>query len=310
MNKILIILILMFSLNVLAKDLSKFFVAVIDTGIDSKNSPNKNRIVTNLLGQSSTFNSLEDSHNPGHGTHVAHIIIQNTSDDVYVVPYKAYDFKNSSEDRETTKKAEDFKNKPFYKSFINSITKSNIKLVNISGGGNVFRKEDYEAFKNAKDTLFIVAAGNYVLYDKKDENKPEDLDKYFIASKAKKDHPLYNKYQYNYYPCAYQLENIVCVGDAISDKKNDIFRILSNYGSFFVDVFANGENVSAVAVGGKVTEMSGSSMSTPKITALFAKEWSKNPKLSISELKAKVFKSLPTEEFYQQYSKFGYYLPE
>ena len=284
-------------------------VAVVDTGIDHKSSPYPNRIIINIDGQKTKFDSLTDNHDPGHGTHVAHTILDRTNSNVKIVPYKLFDY-SGEKNRLTVKIKEDTKLEPLYKKVIENVVKNKVKIVNISGGYNTYNEDDYEAFKEAKDTLFVVASGNYVLYVDEKKNVPEDLDKYFIASRASKNHTFYNKYQYNFYPCAYRLENVICVGDAISNPKTDEFRVLSNYGSFFVDVFANGEDVSAMGVGGKKVTMSGSSMAVPKITAVFANEWSKDQSLSIEELKNKVFKQFKTEPFYKKCSRFGYYLSE
>lgn len=291
------------------KNSSNLLVAVFDTGIDYGNSNYKKRIVTDLDGQSTIFSNLKDTNDPGHGTHVAHTILDRTNEQIRIVPYKLFDY-SGDKNRESIKISSGQKLDSLYKKPIESAVKNNIKIVNISGGYNTFREDDYEAFKSAKDVLFIVASGNYVLYQDEKNNIPEDLDKYFIASQVSPDHPQYNQYQYNYYPCAYRLENIICVGDAVSNVDTDEFRVLSNYGSFFIDVFANGENVLAMGVGGKQVTMSGSSMAVPKITAAFANEWVKNPTLSIKDLKEQVFKTFKTEPFYKQASKFGYYLSE
>lgn len=286
------------------------FIAVLDTGIDYQNSPYKNRLIIDWDGQKTSFLNLNDNNDPGHGTHVAHTILDRTkADNIKIVPYKIFDYRGG-QNRTNVKIDESIKSESLYKKVIANVVKNNVKIVNISGGYNTYQEDDYQAFKEAKDVLFIVASGNYVLYSGDEKSVPEDLDKYFIASRASKDHPFYNKYQYNFYPCAYRLENIVCVGDAISNPKTDEFKVLSNYGSFFIDVFANGEDVWAMGVGGEKVSMSGSSMAVPKVTAFFANEWNKNQSLSVEELKAKVFKKFKVEPFFKTSSKFGYYLPE
>ena len=73
----------------------------------------------------------------------------------------------------------------------------------------------------------------------------------------------------------------------------------------FVDVFANGEGVYSTVVGGKRYFMSGSSMAAPKVAAVFAEVWAKNPKLSISELKNLVFKKFEFQESLKSKSKLG-----
>ena len=281
----------------------ELYVAVIDTGIGYENSKFKNRIKINLdIFQKNNFEDVKDYND--HGSHIGHIILNNTVDQVVIVPYKQYNKENEGKIQGT---ATEMLNKAVFSPFIENIKKNKIKLVNISGGYNVYQEKDFEAFKNASDVLFIVASGNNVYSD---DTQIQDLDKLIIASHTSKNHKFHNKFKYGFYPCAYQLPNIVCVSNAVVNEKLGEVKILANYGSFVVDVFANGENVVSNDASGKMISMTGSSMSTPKVTALFANEMVKNPKLSITELKEKVYSLFKQDDFLKQFSKYGYYLDE
>lgn len=302
MLKILFIF-LLFSNIVHAKPIK---VAVLDTGIDLYDFPYPKQLQLGSVTQYGKSYTLQDSNTPGHGTHVAGTIIERSRDNVIIIPFKVFDLGAAINRIENLSLNETEKGEQFATT-IRYAKKLGARIINISGGSNRFYPADYEIIKNSPKTLFVVAAGNNV-FEKWEENPkfegPQDLDLFQIAAEAK-----FNFHKYNFYPCAFSLPNVVCVGNAAKDDKGQM-KIISNYGSMFVDLFANGENLLAPVVGGDREFMSGSSMATPQVTALFAKEWFKNPKLNIKQLKEKVFSQLTKYPELESKSKTGLFLDQ
>lgn len=225
-------------------------VAVIDTGADlqhedlkanlwinSKEIPNnqidddKNGFVDDVSGWNfvSNNNDLKDNHS--HGTHIAGIIgaeagnnkgISGISPHVSLMILKYYDPKVSSSDN--------------LKNTVNAIryaTKMGAKIINYSGGGTEFSKDEYEAIKKAQEQeiLFVAAAGN----EKSNSDK------------------------FHYYPADYKLSNIISV--TAIDPSTEVLST-SNYGIDTVDIAAPGQNILSTLPNNVYGYMTGTSQAT------------------------------------------------
>jgi len=117
------------------------------------------------------------------------------------------------------------------------------KIINYSGGGPEYSKEEFEAIKRAKEKGIIVvaAAGN-------ERSNIDIKDNY-------------------YYPCAYRLENIICV---TAININNQILPSSNYGKKMIDVAAPGENILSTIPGGRYATMTGTSQATAFVSGLVA----------------------------------------
>lgn len=172
----------------------KVVVAVIDTGIDQ--SLMSQPWICKNGHKDFTGAGLEDNH--GHGTHIAGLVeqyakgvvfnigkntskdIDNASADFCVIIIKYYDPKRPNSDNLANTIA----------SFKWAIDQK-VDIINYSGGGTSFSKEEYEVVETAlnKGIKFVAAAGN----------ERSDIDK--------------NKY----YPAMYD-DRIIRVGNLVSDK--------------------------------------------------------------------------------------------
>ena len=189
----------------------------------------------------------QDEH--GHGTHVAGIIgaagnngqgISGISPQVSLMILKYYDARASGADN--------------LKNSIRALgyaVDHGAHIINYSGGGPQFVKEEFEILKRAesKGILIVAAAGN----------EGEDIEKQ------------------HYYPASYDLNNIISVA---SLNQRDELSSSSNYGNK-VDVAAPGENIySTLPLNkGKYGSMTGTSQATAFVTGIAAlvlaqhKEW-------------------------------------
>ena len=185
----------------------------------------------------------------GHGTHVAGIIgaqgnngqgISGMSPQVSLMILKYYDTHASGADN--------------LKNSIRALKYAvdhGAHIINYSGGGPQFVKEEFEILKQAeaKGILIVAAAGN----------EGEDIEKQ------------------HYYPASYDLNNILSVA---SINQKDELSPSSNYGKK-VDVAAPGENIySTLPLNkGKYGSMTGTSQATAFVTGIAAlvlaqnKEW-------------------------------------
>lgn len=172
----------------------KVVVAVIDTGIDE--SLMSQPWICKYGHKDFTGAGLKDNH--GHGTHIAGLVeqyakgvvfnigkntskdIDNASADFCVIIIKYYDPKRPNSDNLANTIA----------SFKWAIDQK-VDIINYSGGGTSFSKEEYEVVEMAlnKGIKFVAAAGN----------ERSDIDK--------------NKY----YPAMYD-DRIIRVGNLVSDK--------------------------------------------------------------------------------------------
>lgn len=272
---------------------SKTIVGVIDTGIDPDHEAFKGRIEKITEDQSKGFDSIMDY--TGHGTHVSGIITKNTPKDISIVPVKFID-NSIIEMEKTDPEASKFMKNFHYESLAKVAISKGAKIINISGGSYNYMESDYQFFKNNPEVLFVVASGNQL-----EGRKAYDLDVPKILWEAKK-----LKERVSYYPCGYDLPNIICVGSA---RVKVLTVVFSNYGSSIVDVWADGSHVESAIPYNNYAELSGSSMATPKITAQVAKIWNEHPDLKLSEVKKKLFEGLKYNEELKTKSKTGLYLP-
>lgn len=222
----------------------KLRVAVIDTGLDLDDSRFSNYLCEPDSHRDFTGEGINDS--IGHGTHVAGIITKNASNYnkycLIIIKYFSYNVENLD--------------------LVDSLVKAikwaeiqNAKIINISSTGFKYSYDEYEAIKSAPDIKFIVAAGN----------QGNNLDK--IKNKV--------------YPASHVLPNIYVVGalDETGAKRSNI----SNYGSR-VKYWQIGDNVfsalpdfccrylNAIYRYTCYGVMSGTSMATPAVTAIFVND--------------------------------------
>lgn len=234
-------------------------VAVIDTGIDVKHEDlagnlwrnpgesgkdaqgrdkatngiddDNNGYVDDVYGWNfvSNNNKLDDNH--GHGTHIAGIIgaeagngrgITGIAPEVSLMILKYYDPKVPGTDnlRNTV-------------SAIRYAVKMGANIINYSGGGTEFSKEEHDVIAEAekKGILFVAAAGN--------ERSNSD--------------------QHHYYPADYKLSNIISV--TAIDPATQVLAS-SNYGIETVDIAAPGQNILSCLPGNSYGYMTGTSQAT------------------------------------------------
>lgn len=199
-----------------------FKVAVIDSGLDL-NDPRFKNILCKSGHKDFTHTSINDT--IGHGTHVMGLIKKYAGNKNYCIVVYKY-FGDNVDTGEALYQALQF------------ALKENVKLINISGGGNKYSQREYEFIKKHKEITFVVAAGN--------DNSNLDS-------------------SYKYYPASYKLNNIITVG-SIDDFYNK--APFSNYGASII--WEKGVNILSTFPGvynsgkfyPKVKVMSGTSMST------------------------------------------------
>lgn len=246
---------------------SDVIVAVIDTGIDinhedlknnlwvnpgetglDKNGRNKatngidddgNGFVDDVNGWNfvSSNNKLDDNH--GHGTHIAGIIgaeggnnrgIIGVSPKVQLMILKYFDPKVPHTDN--------------LKNTIASIRyaiNNGAHIINYSGGGTDYSKEEFEAIADAekRGILFVAAAGN---------------------EKSNSD-------EFHYYPADYKLKNIISV--TAIDPTTQVLSS-SNYGVETVDIAAPGQNILSCLPNNSYGLMTGTSQATAFVTGAAA----------------------------------------
>lgn len=233
---------------------AELIIAVLDTGIEESHPYFKEKLFL-IKGH-----DIKDENS--HGTHVSGIIAKRIDNSIKIMPIKII-------------QEQKLNSKEFLKKSIKLAIDNGAKIVNISGTSKIYYPEDKAFIEKNKNVLFVVASSNIKNLDQ----GTIDLD--IILRMNMPTNPL------NSLPCGYYLPNVICVGNAYYNGKK--LKVMSDYGSKVVDIFANGMNVNSSILHGKEGLMSGTSMATPKITALLANEWNKHPELSIENLKKAVF---------------------
>jgi subtilisin family serine protease len=123
----------------------------------------------------------------------------------------------------------------------------------------------YEAMKNAPEILFVVAAGN--------ANNDVDFA--------------------NDIPAGFIMPNLIKVGAVDIEGKETGFTTMGKG----VQVYSNGYEVESYIPGGEKRKYSGTSMAAPQVVNLAAKIWSKNPNLTVAEVKDLIIKgATPSKE--------------
>lgn len=181
-------------------------------------------------------NFIQDNH--GHGTHIAGIIgaeggngigITGVAPKVSLMVLKYFDPKSSSDNLINTIKAFDY------------AVKMNAHVINYSGGGLQYSRDEFLALKRAeqKGILVVAAAGN--------ERSNSDFNKY--------------------YPADYDLDNIISV-----TALDPSLRVLSssNYGVKTVHIAAPGENIYSTWPGGGYQTQTGTSQATAFVSGVAA----------------------------------------
>lgn len=251
----------------LTKGSKDIIVAVIDTGIDIKHEDlkdnlwvnkgesgrdskgrdksrngiddDKNGYVDDVHGWSFTSNDNNLTDNHGHGTHISGILgavggngkgISGVSPNVSIMSLKYYDPMSPGNN-----------NLEFTIKSIHYAVENGARIINYSGGGLEFSKEEKAAIEKAqkKGILFVAAAGN--------ERSNSDKSKY--------------------YPADYELSNIISV-TAIDTNKNVLPS--SNYGVVTVDIAAPGKDIYSTWPKGRYRYMTGTSQATAFVSGVAA----------------------------------------
>jgi subtilisin family serine protease len=261
---------------------SKVVVAVLDSGVDYTHFDLMNNIwlrpadiapyVDNELGEFNDlhgFNATDRWTDPmddnGHGTHCAGIIgaegdngkgIAGINWNVEIMPLKFLSSTGSGSTKDAIEAINyviDRKNKGV-----------NVRIISASWGSTQKSRALRDAIKKAGDEgiLFVAAAGN----------NGDDSDK----------RP--------HYPAGYyDLPNVVSV--AALDR-NDQLASFSNYGAKSVQIAAPGKEILSTWLNGEFYVASGTSMATPEVAGVAALILSTNPKMSVKELRDRLFNSV------------------
>jgi thermitase len=235
-------------------------VAIIDTGIDEQSRS----LIPNLWHDPLTgiygWDFVNDRPNPhdeiGHGTHIAGIIgaaldpgtgIAGVAHSVSLMSVKYWSPQNSGS-----------KNVANSIKAINWAIDHGANIINYSGGGAEFSSDEYAAIKRAKDhgILLVAAAGN--------DHRDSDIQRNY------------------YYPCAYHLDNVICVA---SIDIHGRITASSNWGRTTIDVAAPGWNIVSTLPGNTYGSMSGTSQATAFVSGAAALLLSINDKLSPKDIK-------------------------
>ncbi len=259
---------------------NKVVVAVLDSGVDYTHRDLVNNIwmrpddvpayVDDELGEFDDLHGFDAAEwrdpmdDNGHGTHCAGIIgaegdnnfgIAGINWNVQIMPLKFLGAGGSG----TTKDAIEAINY-----VIDRKQKGvNVRIISASWGSTQKSKALSDAIKRAGDEgiLFVAAAGN----------NGDDSDK----------RP--------HFPAGYDLPNMVSV--AALDRKDQLAGF-SNYGAKSVHVAAPGKEILSTWLGGEFYVASGTSMATPEVAGVAALILSTDPKMSVKELRTRLFNSV------------------
>ncbi len=265
----------------LTKGSKNTVVAVIDTGIDVKHEDlqenlwvNKGETGKDINGKNKQTNGIDDdkngyiddthgwnftlknndlTDNHGHGTHISGILgavggngkgVSGVSPNVSIMTLKYYDPKSPNlNNLENTVKS------------IHYAIENGAHIINYSGGGLDFSKEEKQAISKAekKGILFVAAAGN----EKSNSDKKK------------------------YYPADYDLNNIISV-TALDPKKNILPS--SNYGVVTVDIGAPGKNIYSTLPHSRYGYMTGTSQATAFVSGVAALLKAHNPDFNANQI--------------------------
>jgi thermitase len=212
-------------------------VAVVDTGVDGTHPDLRAQVVP-------SYDFVDSDSDPsdlnGHGTHVSGTIAASGNDGTGVagVAYKSKVMPLRVLDASGSGSVADVVSAYRY------AAEHNVRVVNASLGSDTSSRAERDAIAAAPDTLFVVAAGNGG-----DDGLGDNVD------------------QTPEYPCAYLLENIVCV--AATDS-SDRLASFSNFGAIGVDIAAPGVDIASTWLDGGYAWSDGTSMATPHVSGAAA----------------------------------------
>jgi subtilisin family serine protease len=233
-------------------------VAVVDTGVDDAHPDLAGRVIAGYDWVDGDLDADDESVTPvpSHGTHVAGTIAATKDNqeggagvapDARILPLRVLDETGSGNVSDVVK-AYDF------------AASRGIRIVNASLADPEFSQSEHDAIARHPTTLFVVAAGNSgANMDDQPEPDPDAE-----------------------YPCAYDLDNIICVG---ASQPDDRPVPSSNYGEHSVDVFAPGYHVYSTLRGGGYGYKTGTSMATPHVAGAAALLFARNPQLRVEDVK-------------------------
>lgn len=287
---------------------SNITIGVVDTGIDfnhpelkkskwvnvnekkDKKDNDQNGIVDDISGYDFVTQSsvIKDRH--GHGTHVAGIIggSKSLAPGVKMSSYNyfissAKEFTNSLEyknllktqgfvsELDKTKLMDKLSMKRTSQAFDLAINHK-VKIINYSGGGYSADETEKQILLKAKEAniLVIVAAGNGHEFTK----QGIDMDV---------------KENMKYYPCAYNLENVICVS-GVDESLNTVPS--ANTGVELVHISAPGHKIySTLPLIKSYGSLTGTSQATAFVSGMAALILSKKPSLTPSQVKALIVNS-------------------
>ncbi len=252
----------------------KVVVAVLDSGVDYKHPDLENNIwkrpenimeyqdkdlgaIDDVRGYNAIDNDGDPMDENGHGTHCAGIIgaeggnnegITGVNWTVQIMPLRFMDATGAG----TTKDAIEAIN------YVIDRKKAgvNVRVISASWGSTQKSRALEDVIKKAYEAgiLFVAASGNSSV----------DTDK----------NP--------HYPSSYNLGNIISV--AALDR-NDQLTSFSNYGAKTVHIAAPGKDILSTWLDNGFRESSGTSMATPVVAGVAALVLSRNPNISVDELR-------------------------
>lgn len=231
------------------KELSEITVGVVDTGVDHTHPELVDRVVETGLNFSSTGQANGSMDDQGHGTMVAGIIAQNTTDNVKIKPYKVL---GSNGKCSTTQII----------AVVNHILSENDApdVINLSLGGEINKADPFLDTQNeliqslvAKGITVVVSAGN----DSTDAG--------------------------NYSPA--NISNVITVAASNSSNARSSY---SNFGTV-IDIAAPGDNIFTYTMGGGYTSSySGTSFASPFVAAAAATVLMLDDSLSPTQVETKI----------------------
>lgn len=231
------------------KELSDITVGVVDTGVDHTHPELVDRVVETGLNFSSTGQANGSMDDQGHGTMVAGIIAQNTTDNVKIKPYKVL---GSNGKCSTTQII----------AVVNHILseKDAPDVINLSLGGEINKADPFLDTQNeliqslvAKGITVVVSAGN----DSTDAG--------------------------NYSPA--NISNVITVAASNSSNSRSSY---SNFGTV-IDIAAPGDNIFTYTMGGGYTSSySGTSFVSPFVAAAAATVLMLDDSLTPTQVETKI----------------------
>lgn len=229
--------------------LSDITVGVVDTGVDHTHPELVDRVVETGLNFSSTGQANGSMDDQGHGTMVAGIIAQNTTDNVKIKPYKVL---GSNGKCSTTQII----------AVVNHILseKDAPDVINLSLGGEINKADPFLDTQNeliqslvAKGITVVVSAGN----DSTDAG--------------------------NYSPA--NISNVITVAASNSSNSRSSY---SNFGTV-IDIAAPGDNIFTYTMGGGYTSSySGTSFASPFVAAAAATVLMLDDSLTPTQVETKI----------------------